>query len=122
MPKTLEEARKYCYGRTFGNKPNYKEGFCIESVSDGGRWPSFHQCSRKATVDGAWCKVHSPEYLAEKRRIEREKYETQSKASTRKWFFQSKGESFYDALQQIANGHNDARGFAEDVLKRAGKP
>lgn len=38
-------------------------GMCSKSVLDGGRWPSFHNCTRKAKVmrDGkGYCTTHDP--------------------------------------------------------------
>src|SRR5688572_26989307 len=52
----------YGYGQ---NKPWPDR--CIESVHDGGRAVSFHQCTRKpVTTDGKYCRIHDPERIKAK--------------------------------------------------------
>ena len=51
---------------------------CDERVHDGGRWPSFHQCTRKAVCEHEgkhYCSVHSPAKIAERRSELRAKWE-----------------------------------------------
>jgi hypothetical protein len=45
-----------------------RKGYCQKSVWNDGGWGS-HQCTRRAVVDGKWCKQHDPE--AEKWRCEK---------------------------------------------------
>ena len=47
-------------------------------VSDGGRWPSFHQCYRKPWKDG-YCKTHHPESIKARQEKAQKKYEAKRK-------------------------------------------
>lgn len=38
---------------------------CKEAVSDGSRWMTWHQCKRKAKIDG-WCTQHHPDTIKRK--------------------------------------------------------
>ena len=61
-----------------------------------------HDCSRKATVerDGKWwCWQHDPEYVAEKRRTEEEKWEADSKNRSAKWDRERRAYAALDALE-----------------------
>lgn len=124
-PKTLEEARKHHYGRTYGSKErksDFVEGQCIAAVHFYiGRFGDFKQCTRKAVVDGCWCKQHDPAAIR-KRDLEKQKEEKlQNQIESRRWWFKARGEKFYDALKAIADGHNDARQLAKEVLEKAGE-
>ncbi len=51
---------------------------CSERVSDGGFWPKYRNCKRKAVVEreNKWyCKIHDPKYIAAKRNEQREQWE-----------------------------------------------
>jgi len=122
-PKTLEEARKYKYRDSFGmrSKTDFKEGNCIEVVRDAGRWPSYHQCSRKASIDGIWCKQHSPAEIERKKQAENIKNEEERQQRMKRDFIEWNGNTFYEALLKISEGHNDPINFAREVLKKTGK-
>lgn len=50
-----------------GHKPDPEK--CAAAVADGGRWPSWHQCTRKGinTEEGhVWCKQHTPSMVKAK--------------------------------------------------------
>lgn len=125
MPDTLEEARKYFYGSTYGAKnlkSNFIEGRCIKSViTYTGRWPHSNQCARKATVDGCWCKQHSPAFIEEKNKARQLQWSAELRRDKINWFYQSNGREFYETLKQIADGHNDARALAIETLKKVGE-
>lgn len=75
-------------------------------------WPMYSQCARKAVVDGKWCRQHDP------REVERRRTEARER-DNKKWAEELKqisGRRFYDVLQQIASGHNDPRGLAQETL------
>ncbi len=59
-PTTLEEARKYRYGR-WSKKPDYREGECIQEVWTRGGFGGSYQCTRKDGhgPDKAYCKQHA---------------------------------------------------------------
>jgi hypothetical protein len=39
---------------------HFTTGDCAKAVENDGRWPGWHQCSRRAWKDG-WCRQHHPE-------------------------------------------------------------
>lgn len=58
------ERRKYHPCTKYENR--VAPGRCQASVSNGGMSARFHQCNRRAVVDGEWCKQHSPEAIAQR--------------------------------------------------------
>lgn len=124
MPSNLEEARKHRYTNSYSkNAPSdFVEGNCIESIYDRSTgWGITKQCERKAVIDGCWCKIHSPAYIAEKNKKSTEAFEQRMKESKRRFFFERNAKDFYYALEQIANGHNNARELACETLLKTGK-
>lgn len=119
-PKTLAEAKKHTYRHSFSRnpKPDYQEGRCIASVHDGGRWPGFHQCNRKAIIDKCWCKQHSPAEEQRKEEAYRAERDREHKANARRNFIAYHGYEFYEAIVKIADGHNDARTLATQLLDK----
>jgi hypothetical protein len=80
-------------------------------------WPRSHKCGRKAVAkseDGKpVCKIHSLEYR-EKAAKAAEIRDIQSLAEiSYSWH----GKSFFDALLQIAQGHNNPRERAREAIK-----
>jgi len=77
-----------------------------------GRWPNFGQCCRAATKGSDFCKQHHPEAVEARRReaTERER-ERWNVRRVELW-----GGRFKAALEKIAEGHNDPRSLAEEVL------
>lgn len=80
------------------------------------------QCQRRATVDGKWCRQHSPSTTAAREK-ERRARGDQKWAEERYRFH---GKSFFRVLQEIAAGHNDPRALAKQTIndfeKGAPKP
>lgn len=74
-----------------------------------------HQCSRKRGFgpDGAYCRQHDPDAVKKRQSEAQEKWDKQMRARRYEWH----GKRFYDALKVIADGHNDARGHAQDIIK-----
>lgn len=100
-------------GRPNGNAPDFNR--CCEEVTRYiGNWPSSGQCVRKRGHGPGeqYCKQHDPEAVAA-RRAEADAKATKDFNARR---FQYHGRTFYNALKQIAEGHNDARGLAQEVL------
>lgn len=99
-------------GYPAGHKPDLAR--CCVEVTGGGRWPLYHQClrSRGFGPQGAYCKQHDPDVVA-KRRAENDRIATEKWNKERARFY---GATFLKALQQIADGHNDARGLAQEVI------
>ncbi len=55
---------------------------CSERVSDGGRWPRYYQCTKKAVVERDakhYCKIHDPEYIKAKRQAQCDKWDAERK-------------------------------------------
>jgi hypothetical protein len=100
-------------GNREGTKPDYTR--CCEEVGDTStRWPSYHQCSRKRGFgpDQAYCRQHDPAAVEERRKAAEER----SNQDYNRWWLGVSSPRFRDALKQIAEGHNDPRGLAQEVL------
>jgi 23S rRNA G2069 N7-methylase RlmK/C1962 C5-methylase RlmI len=109
---------------------------CRASVADGGRSPSFHQCNRKAKVERdvlhngqrlrlAYCNTHDPVAVAVKRAAQeaqwRAKWDERDRRQAEQKRREKLAEAAINAIRQIAAGHNDARGLAQEVLARFGE-
>jgi hypothetical protein len=97
-----------------GHPPNYV--MCCEEVSTNERWPKRYQCSKKRGhgPDGAYCKLHDPAAVEARRKAS-------DARSTEKWNklrYELHGRTFFDALLKIAEGHNDARGVAQEAIAK----
>lgn len=105
-------------GQPYGRKPDFTK--CAESVCGNGRGEIPHQCRSKAKFDPdengnpTTCRIHSEAYVAEKRRVAREKHEAAMAKNRIKW----NANKFHAALVEIAAGHNDPRALAAEVLAR----
>jgi len=78
-----------------------------------GNWPHGKQCDYRAKV-GEFCKIHDP------KKIEQKAAERDAIAAE-KWKHRRKeihGSTFFKALEKIAEGHNDPRGLATEVLEK----
>jgi hypothetical protein len=76
---------------------------CTESVSEQGRWGCFHQhqCEKLATVerDGKkYCKIHDPDYKAEKRRAGAAKRDAEYAEGKKKWARQELIDSIFKGI------------------------
>lgn len=115
MAELTPEILKTKRYNVWGGNPNgvpYDPSRCAETVWDN---HLSHQCRRKNGHGhmGLYCKQHDPEFV-------KERDEERRQRADREWQERRKqihGKTFYDALKTIADGHNDARGFAENVLK-----
>jgi len=100
-------------GNPEGVKPDFNR--CCESVTPSrmGGWTS-HQCGRKRGFgpDKAYCKQHDPEAVAARISASKAKWD----AATAKKRYEWHGKKFFDVLKQIADGHNDARGLAQEIV------
>lgn len=108
------EHYKERYGAWAGNPAGHKPDFklcCAEVRKD---W-HYYQCSRSRGhgPDGAYCKTHDPAAIAERERVRQEKWNAQHNESMYGW----NGKKFFNVLQQIADGHNDARGLAQKTIE-----
>jgi hypothetical protein len=104
---------KESYGAWAGNREGRKPNLtlCCEAVwIREGNWSRESQCTRKRGFgpDLAYCKQHDPAAVEARKKAATAKYNEQHNRERYSWH----GRSFFDALQKIADGHNDARGFA----------
>jgi len=100
-------------GNTAGSKPDFKR--CCEEVSDYSTgWPRYHQCSKpRGHGPGlAYCKIHDP--AAKKAR--EEKSQRKHDIESNKWRTERFSSRFLAVLRQIAEGHNDPRTIAKEVI------
>ena len=92
--------------------------FCRAAVHDEGRWPSFHQCSRKPKVfravegrDGTFgfCGVHDPEVVEKKNKTKLEACRRDIEASHKKYLFDALTKKALEAckaaIEQILRQH-----------------
>lgn len=99
-------------GSPEGVTPDYDR--CCEEVWSRDRWSRASQCNRKRGhgPDGAYCAQHDPE-VVKKRQAEASR---RHDAEWQKRRYEFYGKGFYDALVKIADGHNDARGLAQETI------
>ena len=122
MMEDLTSLHKDSYGgwagRPNGSAPDPSR--CAQEVRGEGRWAIYHQCNRKRGFgpEGAYCKQHDPEAIA-KRDADRRAQQAEDWQRRKK---EAWGASAIALLQDIAAGHNDARGAASEWLRGAGFP
>ena len=105
-----------CYGASYqSRKPDYD--LCAGRVSDGGRWPTSHQCAKKNGhgPEGAWCKQHDPAAVKARQAASYSKWEAESANSARNMTFAADCKT---AIRDIAAGHNDPRGLAQSIIDK----
>lgn len=96
-----------------GHSPNFTR--CCEKVfGDRTSPPGGYQCLRPRGhgPDGAYCKQHDPAAVKARQAASTAKYNAQMNQERYGWH----GRSFYNVLVQIAEGHNDARGLAQEAI------
>lgn len=112
---TKSTFHKERYGDWAGNPSGHKPDFarCADEVWPNDRFPISHQCNRKRGFgpEQAFCKQHDPEAKKERERKACENYEKGIRRQKMMW-----GREFFDALRKIAEGHNDPRGLAQEVI------
>lgn len=109
------------YKEAYGLRGNFKPDptRCAKEVSDSSLWGHYHQCTRKAKYDPdengkpTTCKVHSEAAIAARRA----KQEDAQRVSSHMFWLQKYGATFFDALKEIADGHNDPRALAAAKIK-----
>lgn len=99
-------------GNPKGQAPDYE--LCCEEVWSRDRWSRCHQCSKKRGhgPDGAYCKQHDPAVALARKTANDARGREQWNKRRREFH----GPMFYDALVKIAEGYNDARGLAQEVV------
>ena len=106
------------YNKWAGNPEGVAPDFerCCAVVRDPEIWTLHHQCARKRGYGPgeAYCKQHDP--AAEKAR--RDAAAEKNRADWNRARYSIHGRAFYAALKAIADGHNDARGLAQEVIAK----
>lgn len=125
MAEIVERSKLYpkAYGKWAGSpegqKPDYSR--CCQEVWSRERWSRHYQCQKKRGhgPDGAYCKQHDP--AAAKAREDATCARWNAKWNKER--YEMYGRTFFDALVKIAEGYNDARGLAQEVVEnfRAGE-
>lgn len=101
-------------GRPNGAAPDYDR--CCFEVFSNERGVIHHQCNKKRGYGpgSAYCKTHDPDAVKARQAEAHAKYTKQYNAQRYGLY----GREFFNALEQIANGHNDARGLAAEVIAK----
>lgn len=119
-PKPSADGFRY-YNKWAGNPDGHREDVtrCIEQVSVPGIY-QMSQCSRKRGYGpgGLYCKQHDPDAVKARAAASKAKYEAALAAKMRP---HDERRAYRAALEEIANGCNDARGIAEATLKAWGR-
>ncbi len=108
------------YGQWGGNPrgfaPNYERCCAEVTPNERGGGARRHQCNNKRGYGPglAYCKTHNPDAVAAKRAERQAAYDAKWEARRYEWH----GREFFNALDQIANGHNDARGLAQEIIAK----
>jgi hypothetical protein len=95
-----------------GHKPDFTR--CCETVWNRERFSRHYQCTkpRGHGPDGAYCKQHDPAAVKARDEASRARHNAKWNKERYQWY----GRTFFDALVKIAEGHNDARGLAQEVI------
>ena len=96
-------------------------GRCQASVPVGGRSARFHQCCRKGVIDRdgvLYCKQHDPVAVQEREREADERYRKEQAARTTYFHRQRMGQEALRALELIADGHNNPRALAQEIITK----
>ena len=107
-----KEAYAAWTGNPEGNRPDYAR--CCQAVWSRDRWSKGDQCVRKRGYgpDGAYCKQHDPAAVKARNEAKKTHYNAKWNATR----YEMHGRTFFNALVKIAEGHNDARGLAQEVI------
>jgi|HubBroStandDraft_3_1064219.scaffolds.fasta_scaffold83973_3 hypothetical protein len=104
------------YGAWAGNPKGCAPDFtrCCAQVWSRERFARHYQCNkpRGHGPDGAYCKQHDPAVAKARRAAADERSRAQWNNRRYEWH----GRAFFDVLVKIADGHNDARGLAQEAI------
>lgn len=119
MPELSNALYPEKYGVWAGNPKGMKPSFkhcCAEVTVYIGNWPQRYQCKWKRGhgPDQAYCKTHDPAKVEARRAAADARYNEKYNKER----VNIHGGAFLKALQEIADGHNDARGLAREVIDR----
>lgn len=114
----MTSLHKEKYGAWSGNpkgRPPIMDKCCVEVWSTD-KFSMSSQCSRKRGYgpESAYCKVHDPAYVKEKREAQDRAYNEKMNKLRYQWH----GKEFFGVLEKIAQGHNDPRSLATETIDR----
>lgn len=123
---TAVEVDTSSYPRSYGSWAGNTRGFppdftrCKTAVSTKGSCGRTHQCHRPNGFGpgAAFCKQHDPEAVSERHRKSQEKWDSAFQDRLHKMMWGTRGWACLGALRKIAEGHNDPRALAQEVLNR----
>lgn len=97
-----------------GNRPDYTR--CAQRVANS-TISGQHQCTRPNGhgPHGAWCKQHDPAAREARDKARADKWRAEYAVQKRDRDFTREAR---EAVQQIADGHNDPRGLCAEIIKR----
>lgn len=98
-------------GNPKGHAPDYER--CVATVKGAG-W-HYCQCSKKRGYgpDEAYCKQHDPAVIEARVQKKLERYHQRWNQER----YKIHGPTFYAALKKIADGHNDPRTLAKEIIE-----
>lgn len=109
------EAYNAWAGNPKGVAPDFKR-CCAVVYERESIWPRPYQCqkARGHGPDGAYCKQHDPAAGEARRAASHARYIEKHNRERVQWY----GREFFDVLKKIAEGHNDARGLAQETIDK----
>lgn len=114
----MSEGTPRRYGKWAGNSIGVPEDpkRCIHTIFDRYGSPGGHQCAkpRGHGPDGQYCKVHNPEAVKARQDKSMQAYREKMEAEMRPY---RRAAAMREALQAIADGHNNPRELADETLK-----
>ena len=104
---------KKSYGLNIKREPDFNK--CAENVRAEGSWPQYNQCTHKNGhgPEGAWCKMHDPVARKAKQAARDAKWRSDW---DREKALNNANAALVPALRAIADGHNDPRALATEVI------
>lgn len=105
-----------------GKPPDFTR--CCVQVWPNERGARHHQCGRKRGFgpDGAYCKQHDPEAVAERQAVQAAKYHAKNAVWEQRARAQKALDACKAALTLIRDGHNDPRYLAAKTLALFSSP
>jgi len=102
---------KLSYGR-YNHAPDFEK--CAYEVPIQGVWSGYKQCSktRGHGPNESYCKIHDPNRIEAKKKAKARQHDIEYNQRLKLTF----GPVFFRKLEEIAAGHNDPRGLANDTI------
>lgn len=113
----MSSFHKKAYGKWGGN-PNGRPpdlSKCAAEIRNNYR---LYQCTRARGhgPEQAFCKMHDPERIAQREAERKAKFDAEYAAARERSKLNAFAQKAIDALRSIANGHNDPRSLASEII------